>query len=67
MAFSHPPRNLASRALLAGQNTVFAVMGKEFRTFAHPPEEMLGTLEAHGLHSVASHREGVWRVQVLTR
>ena len=67
MAFSHPPRNLASRALVTGQNAVLAVTGKEFRTFAHPPEEMLATLEARGLRSIGSHREGLWRVQFLTR
>jgi magnesium-protoporphyrin O-methyltransferase len=67
LAFSHPPRNLASRALLAGQNAMFAVTGKEFRTFAHPPAEMLATLGSHGLHPAASHSEGVWRVQGLTR
>lgn len=67
MAFSHPPRNLASRALVAGQNAMFTITGKQFRTFAHPPEKMLGTLEARGLRPIASDRAGIWRVQFLTR
>jgi magnesium-protoporphyrin O-methyltransferase len=67
LAFSHPPRNLTSRALIAAENTMYAVTGKEFRTFAHPPAEMLATLEGHGMRSVATHREGVWRTQGLAR
>src|SRR4051794_9043550 len=32
LVFSHPPRNLLSRALVCGQNLGFRVMRREFRT-----------------------------------
>jgi magnesium-protoporphyrin O-methyltransferase len=67
LAYSHPPRNLLSRALLAVDNTMYAVRGLTFRTFAHPPEEMLAAVTAHGLRSIVSDRVGVWQVQGLAR
>ena len=41
LVFSYPRRNPISRLWVAGQNLVFRVMGKEFRTFTHPPAAML--------------------------
>ncbi len=41
LAFSHPPRNIVSRALAAIENSTFVLMRKEFRTFVHPPQAML--------------------------
>jgi magnesium-protoporphyrin O-methyltransferase len=67
LAFSHPPRNLLSRAALAAENAYHATRGREFRTFAHPPEQMLAVLTGRGLHPVLSGKAGVWRVQGLTR
>lgn len=67
LAFSHPPRNLLSRAALAAENAYHAALGREFRTFAHPPEQMLAVLTARGLKPALSDRAGVWRVQGLTR
>ena len=66
-AFSHPPRNAVSRALLGTQNAAFALMGREVRTFAHSPTAMLGVLEARGLRPVYSHRPMVWQVEGLAR
>src|SRR5690349_17793479 len=56
LVFSHPPRNLLSRLLLASQNLVFRLRRMEFRTFAHPPAEMLATLEGRGLQHTFTHR-----------
>lgn len=67
LAFSHPPRNLASRAVLAVENAMHALMGREFRTFAHPPDEMLAALTTHGLRPVLTHPGRVWQVQGLVR
>jgi magnesium-protoporphyrin O-methyltransferase len=65
--FSHPPRNLVSRALFAAQNLMFRVRGSEFRTFAHPPAAMLAVLEERGLQPRYSHRGLIWRVAGLER
>lgn len=67
LAFSHPPRNLASRAVLAVENAMHALVGREFRTFAHPPDEMLAALTTHGLRPVLTHPGRVWQVQGLVR
>ncbi|WP_270889885.1 class I SAM-dependent methyltransferase [Pedococcus sp. 5OH_020] len=67
LVFSHPPRNAASRLVLAAQNTAFRVSGKTFRTFAHPPGQMLAVLGAYGLSPVYAHQGLVWRVAGLER
>src|SRR5688500_15418200 len=60
LVFSHPPRNPMSRALVATQNLFFRVVGRDFRTFAHPPGAMLAVLAERGLHLRATHRGRMW-------
>jgi magnesium-protoporphyrin O-methyltransferase len=67
LVFSHPPRNAVSRALLGTQNLMFRLTGKTFRTFAHPPDEMLRVLHDRGLVSSYAHRGLAWRVAGLER
>lgn len=67
LVFSHPPRNLVSRAVVKVQNLFFRVRGSEFRTFAHPPAAMLAVLEARGLQPQFAHRGLVWQVAGLER
>jgi 16S rRNA G966 N2-methylase RsmD len=67
LVFSHPPRNAGSRALLAVQNSVLQVTGREYRAFAHPPAAMLAVLAEHGLAVRAVHRGWVWQVAALSR
>jgi hypothetical protein len=67
LVFSHPPRNLISRAVIAMQNLGFRVARKEFRTFAHPPSAMLAVLEAGGLERAFRHRGLFWQVAGLER
>lgn len=67
LVFSHPPRNLFSRAILAAQNLGLRAMGREYRTFAHPPQAMLAVLERHGLRRVFTHRGMPWRIAGLER
>jgi 2-polyprenyl-3-methyl-5-hydroxy-6-metoxy-1,4-benzoquinol methylase len=67
LVFSHPPRNVISRALIGMQNVGFRVTGKEFRTFAHPPSAMLAVLEQRGLRRTFTHHGVPWQVAGLER
>jgi magnesium-protoporphyrin O-methyltransferase len=67
LAFSHPPRNVISRSLLATQNAAFALWGREFRTFAHSPAAMVGVVTGHGLRPVMAHPGKIWQVEGLER
>src|SRR3954468_20449458 len=67
LVFSHPPRNLVSRALVAAQNLFFRLRGSEFRTFAHPPAAMLAVLDERGLRPDFAHRGLIWRIAGLER
>jgi magnesium-protoporphyrin O-methyltransferase len=67
LAFSFPPRNPASRALLATQNLAFRLIGREFRVFAHPPAAMLRVLAEHGMRPTLAHRRPGWQVAAATR
>jgi 2-polyprenyl-3-methyl-5-hydroxy-6-metoxy-1,4-benzoquinol methylase len=67
LAFTHPPRNLGIRAFVGTQNAFFALLGKEFRTFAHPPGAMIDVLSARGLKPVFEHRGRVWQTEGLVR
>ncbi len=67
VVFSHPPRNVVSRLLFACQNLSFKLRRMDFRTFAHPPADMLAVLEQRGLRHTFSHRGLVWHVAGLER
>jgi magnesium-protoporphyrin O-methyltransferase len=67
LVFSHPPRNRLSRAVVATQNLLLRLGGREFRVFAHPPAAMLAVLAEHGLRPTAAHRGPVWQVAAVTR
>jgi len=67
LVFSHPPGNLAARAVVRLQNLAFRLQGMQFRTFAHPPTAMVDVLERRGLHPAYGHRGVVWRVVGLER
>jgi magnesium-protoporphyrin O-methyltransferase len=67
LVFSHPPRNLASRAVKTAQNVTFRLMGRSFRTFTHSPEAMVAVAETRGLRREYSHHGHVWQVVGLTR
>jgi magnesium-protoporphyrin O-methyltransferase len=63
LVYSHPPRNPVSRTLLGAQNLLFRALGREFRTFAHPPRAMRAVLERHGLEPAFRHRGLPWRIE----
>lgn len=62
LVFSHPRRNPVSRAVVATQNLLLRLGGREFRVFAHPPAAMLAVLAENGLRPVLVHRGPVWQV-----
>ena len=67
LAFSHPPRNLATRTLLKVENAACAVMRKEYRAYLHPPVVMRDVLRAHGLDPVMRQAGVVWHTQGAVR
>jgi len=67
LVFSHPPRNVASRAFLALQNLGLRMTRKQFRTFAHPPAAMLDVCREHGLRPTYAHAGAIWQVEGLSR
>jgi len=67
LVFSHPPRNPLSRAVIGIENLGFRLTRKEFRTFAHPPEAMLGVCRDQGLSVAYAHPGRLWQVDGLRR
>ena len=62
LVFSHPPRNLASRAVFGAQNLFFRLRRTAFRTFVHDPGAMVAAAEQGGLRTTYRHRGVVWHV-----
>jgi magnesium-protoporphyrin O-methyltransferase len=67
LVFSYPPGNAIARLAVGGQNLLFRLLRKEFRTFAHPPSAMLTVLEERGLEPTFGHHGLVWQVAGLER
>lgn len=67
VVFSHPPRNLLSRAVVGAQNLLFRLLGSDFRVFAHPPQAMLDVLREGGLVPGGTEHGLVWRVSAARR
>ena len=67
LVFSHPPRNWATRTFTRLQNVVFRLVGRSFRTFAHPPAALVGVAEGRGMHFEYTHRGPIWQVVGLAR
>ena len=67
LVFSYPPRNPLSRLFIALQNAGLRLLRKEFRTFAHPPREMLAVLAANGMTERYGHRGVPWRITGVER
>ena len=62
LVFSHPPRNLATRAVLWTANTLRRLKGDSFREFLHPPVEMRSVAAQSGLRDTYRWRGSGWRV-----
>jgi magnesium-protoporphyrin O-methyltransferase len=62
VVFSYPRRNAISRLFVDMQNLGFSLLGREFRTFAHPPAAMFTVLTKRGLRPTLNHHGLVWQV-----
>jgi len=67
LAFSHPPRNLATRTVLWADNAGRRLKGDSFRAFAHPPAAMLDAARRPGLRDTYRWRGFGWCVVGLER
>ena len=67
LVFSHPPRNLASRAIVSAENALLRLRGSTFRSWTHPPQSMLEVAQGRGFAAVHQHRGLAWHVQGLVR
>jgi protein-L-isoaspartate O-methyltransferase len=67
LVYSHPPRNLASRAFMRVQNLGLRLSRKDFRTYAHPPAGMLDVCRASGLRPTYAHAGVIWQIEGLSR
>jgi len=67
LVFSYPPRNGLSCLFVGAQNLVFSLLGREFRTFVHPPRGMVAVVEQRGLSQTLAHHGLVWQVAGLER
>jgi 2-polyprenyl-3-methyl-5-hydroxy-6-metoxy-1,4-benzoquinol methylase len=62
LVFSHPPRNWVSLTFTHLQAIGFRLMGKSFRTFAHPPAALVAVPEGRGMRTDYIHRGPVWQI-----
>jgi magnesium-protoporphyrin O-methyltransferase len=67
VVFSHPPRNLVSRTVVAAQNLVLRLLRSDFRVFTHPPQAMLDVLSERGLLTTRTWQAPVWQVAAARR
>ena len=67
VVFSHPARNLVTRAVVAMSNARMAIAGHSYRGFVHSPEAMLDVLSAHGLALRTYERSKRWHIAVAVR
>ena len=67
LVFTHPPRNIVSRALFAAGNLFMRLRGRDFRAFAHPPHALIATVRAHGFEPFAFRFGGIWRGAAFVR
>jgi magnesium-protoporphyrin O-methyltransferase len=67
LVFSHPPRNLPSRAMFWVDNTWRRLKGDTFRAFVHPPAAMVDAATRSGLRDTYRWRGFGWCVVGLER
>jgi magnesium-protoporphyrin O-methyltransferase len=67
VVLSHPPRNAFWRGMTALQNIGLRMLGREYRSFDHPPAAMVQVLRDHGFATEYVHRGPIWQVLGATR
>lgn len=61
LVFSYPRRHLLTRVGTLVENLGYAVRGRDFRVFIHPPEAMLAVLTDHGYSPVSGGQNTWWQ------
>jgi Methyltransferase domain len=67
LAFTYPPDSAPVRAFVAVLNLWQRLCGSDFRSFVHPEQAMLETVERSGFHLTSRDRSGIWRIALLER
>ena len=67
IVFSHPPRTLIRRALVAIENLQLRLSHRTYRGFIHSPSAMIDTLRRHGFEPALRHNGRSWCVVGATR
>ena len=67
LVLSFPKRSWWMRAAALLFNAVLRVTRREFQIFLHPPQQILATIESHGLHTVFVKTGFFWTVAALRR
>src|SRR5690349_19789332 len=67
VVFSHPARNLFTRAAVAMSSAWMALSGRRYRGYVHSPTAMLAVLSAHGLSLTTYERSKRWHIAVAVR
>lgn len=65
LVFSHPPRNLVSRAMFGAENLMRRMTRTQFRTYLHRPSDLVRAAESGGMRVVDEHRGLGWHVVAL--
>jgi magnesium-protoporphyrin O-methyltransferase len=67
LVFSHPPRNLVTRCLLAGDNLISWIRRRAFRAYVHDPDAMMAVAARSGwLRPTYRHRGWIWHIAGFT-
>jgi magnesium-protoporphyrin O-methyltransferase len=67
LVFSHPPQNVLSKMINGCANLLQRIRRSDFRSFVHPPTEMIRVAQAQGLALSYQHRGLSWNVVGLER
>jgi magnesium-protoporphyrin O-methyltransferase len=67
LVFSHPPRNALTRAFTSVQGAGFRLLGRSFRTYAHPPPAMIAVAEGRGMRPAFRRPGRIWQIVGLER
>jgi magnesium-protoporphyrin O-methyltransferase len=62
LVFTHPAKEPVTRTIMGCDNLLRRMRGNEFRSFVHPPEAMIASVEAQGLTLRYRHRGWPWHI-----
>jgi 16S rRNA G966 N2-methylase RsmD len=67
LVYSHPPRNLLTRAFVGCVNLLMRLGRNDFRVFVHPPVAMIDAAQGQGMSLSYRHRGLTWSIAGLER